>query len=103
VGMLGEGEGIGDSILVLTEEREMVGLVGSARGLGDNGIGKSSGVGGGGKRECQGQCGDGVLLREPFVWPAKGSSGARRGTTGEETTGDYCFFIWAIEQRRWPR
>jgi hypothetical protein len=38
--MLGEGEGVGDSILVLTEEREMEEgrLVDSGRSRGDDGI-----------------------------------------------------------------
>jgi hypothetical protein len=40
---LEEGEGVNDSILVLTEEREMVEgrLIGSARGRGDNGVGEA--------------------------------------------------------------
>jgi hypothetical protein len=40
VWMLGEGEGVGDSILVLTEEREMEEgrLVDSGRSRGDDGI-----------------------------------------------------------------
>jgi hypothetical protein len=44
VGLLGEGEGGGDSILVLTMEQEMaeVHLIGSAHGQGDDGIGKES-------------------------------------------------------------
>jgi hypothetical protein len=42
VGTLGEEERVGDSILVLTEEREMVEgwLIGSARGRADDGIGE---------------------------------------------------------------
>jgi hypothetical protein len=41
--MLKEGEGVDDSILVPTEEREMVEgrLVGSAHGRGDNGVGEA--------------------------------------------------------------
>jgi hypothetical protein len=42
MGMLGEGEGVGHSILVLTEEREMAEgqLIGSARGQADDGVGE---------------------------------------------------------------
>jgi hypothetical protein len=43
VGMLGEGEGVGDSILVLTEEREIAEgrLIDSAHARGDDGIGEA--------------------------------------------------------------
>jgi hypothetical protein len=51
----------------------------------------SSRVSRGGKRECQELCGEAVLLGEPFVGPVKGSSGARRVVTGEETIGNYGF------------
>jgi hypothetical protein len=42
VGMLGEGKGVADSILILTEEREMVEgrLIGRASARGDDGIEK---------------------------------------------------------------
>jgi hypothetical protein len=39
----------------------------------------------------QGQCGEGMLLWEPFVGPAKGSLCTRKVIAGEETTDTYGF------------
>jgi hypothetical protein len=42
-------------------------------------------------KECQGHCGEGVLLGEHFIWPAKGSACASRMEDGEGMVGLYAF------------
>jgi hypothetical protein len=94
MGMLGEGEGVGHSILVLTEEREMaegsssvVLAVGQTMVLGNL---KSKWER---EKRVLGRVGEGVLLGEAFVGPAKGSSSVRRVVAVEEMFVNYGFLF----------
>jgi hypothetical protein len=43
------------------------------------------------EKRVRGQCGEGMLLWEPFVGPAKGSLCTRKVIAGEETADTYGF------------